>query len=421
MNGRTIYSQFRARAERGPELTAIIEDGRRVTYAELDRMADAVMSRLCDDCHAAVGVALPRGAAQVAAMLGVLKSGAAVVAMEPGMSDSRREFMAESAGADLVLDDCGCTVPTGDGPELPDRSLPEGAALVLFTSGATGRPRGVAVCNGAVAECAASLEAELDTGPGDVMLQCSQCGDAAYIIEVFATLAAGGAVAIAPRRGMSPGALMDFAAHVGATMLCCTPYMLAGMGRLPSLPPTLRLAVSTGDVLRAVHLEGLRGRGIRIFNTYGHAETAGCAAICRVDDAASVRDGYLAAGRALPGVRLRVLDESGCEAAAWCEGEICVSAPWMPRGYLGNGTGRRRFVTSPTGARYWRSGDRGYALPDGRVVQLRADGICRRLRTRLAGLTIPAFRMAWPQIPLTRLGNVDFGALAMMLGLCITK
>lgn len=417
MDGRTIYSQFKARAERGPELTAIIEEGRTVTYAELDRMADAYLACLCDDCSAAVGVEMPRGAEQVAAMLGVLKSGAAVVAVETSMSDRHREYMLETAGADFVLDGSGGAMRQCGAGAVPDRSRPEGAAFVMFTAGATGKPRGVAVCNGAVADCAVALEAELGTGPGDVMLQYSQCADAAFVVEVFATLAAGGAVAIAPRRGMSPAGLMEFAGRAGVTMMCGSPYMLGGLGSLPSLPPSLRVVISTGDVLCAGHIDGLRGRGLRIYNTYGHAETAGCAAICRVDNAGPCADGTYAAGHALPGVRLRVLGADGNDVPAGCEGEICVSAPWMPRGYIGRGSGRRRFASSPTGAGCWRSGDRGYMLPDGRVVQLRSDGICRRLRTRLAGLVMPGFGMTWPRIPLTRLGNVDFGALAVMLGL----
>ena len=79
----TIYSRFSHCVAHRPDAVAVAEDGRTVTYRELDAMANAIMSKFYDDRYATVGIVMSHGIEMIAAMLAVLKSGAAYVPAEP--------------------------------------------------------------------------------------------------------------------------------------------------------------------------------------------------------------------------------------------------------------------------------------------------------------------------------------------------
>lgn len=105
MDKNTIYSRFRLWADRQPEAQAIVEDGRAVSYRELDTLADAIMSRFYKEDYQAIGVVMSQGIEMIAAMLAVLKSGAAYVPAEPSLPKSRIDYMTQTAGVSLVITD----------------------------------------------------------------------------------------------------------------------------------------------------------------------------------------------------------------------------------------------------------------------------------------------------------------------------
>ncbi|MCM1522757.1 MAG: amino acid adenylation domain-containing protein [Muribaculaceae bacterium] len=368
----TIYNRFKHQVNQHPHAVAIVEDSRQVTYSELDEMVDAILSRFHDEAYGFIGIVMSHSIEMIAAMLAVLKSGAAYVPAEISLPAERRRYMMETAGVKLVIDDSFCQNLPSPAHRYADRSTPDGLAYVLYTSGTTGRPKGVEVENHCVVNYAEAFKSEFHVGPGDVMLQYSVCSFDIFVEEVYTTLLNGATLAIPSSHAMNGGIseLMKFVERRGVTIISGFPYLLAEMNRLPSIPTSLRLLISGGDVIRGAYIERLRLMGPVIYNTYGPSETTVCATYFRCDNAEPLPDGTFPIGHPVQGVEVRIMDSSLHELPSGETGEICILGEGVSRGYLGNPPEARNFVTLPDGTRLYRSGDMGYIMPDGNLAFL---------------------------------------------------
>lgn len=371
MDRRTVYDRFSRWVGWQPNALAVIEDGRSVTYRQLYIMANAIMSKFYAKQCRVVGVVMGHSIEMIAAILAVLKSGAAYVPAEPSLPEDRTDYMMRSAGVDFIITDEYCrNLP--EAQPLADRSEPDGVAYVLYTSGTSGRPKGVVVENHSVVNYAEAFENEFHVAPGDVMLQYSICSFDIFVEEVFTTLLSGAALAI-PSKEICEGSisdLMSFCERHGVTEISGFPYLLADMNRYRCYPSKLRLLISGGDVIRESYITWLKDQGFRIYNTYGPSETTVCATYCRVDNADSLDDGTYPVGRAVKGVEVKLLDKNLDEVRDGDTAEICISGEGVSRGYLGDPPEQMNFVTLDNGVRLYRSGDLGYRLADGNIAFL---------------------------------------------------
>lgn len=369
----TIYSTFKDIVDKYPDRAAIVEDNRTISFSDLDAMADAILSKFYDANPAFVGIVMQHGAEQIAAMLAVLKSGATYVPAEPFLPKERIDYMMKNAGVRIVIDDDFCKDIRLTDTAYADRSKPDGIAYVLYTSGTTGRPKGVMIENHSVVNYAHAFEDEMKIRPGDVMLQYSVCSFDIFVEEVFATLLNGGTLAI-PTKEIHHGTiegLMDFCKRHNVTVLDGFPYFVADINHNAKLmPDTVRLIISGGDVVRANYITNLKDKDIRIYNTYGPSETTVCSNYYRIDNARPMDDGTFPVGKAVKGVEVRILDDNLNEVESGAIGEICIFGEGVGHGYLGNPPEQSNYVTMPDGARMYRSGDIGYTRPDGNVVFL---------------------------------------------------
>lgn len=373
MKENTIYGAFKKIVDKYPDSPAILEDGRQVSFLELDRLVNGILSKFQDDSPKYVGIVMRHGIMQVASMLAVLKSGAAYVPAEPGLPPDRIKYMMRNAGVKLVITDDFCSDVSPSVKDYPNLSRPEGIAYVLYTSGTTGKPKGVMVENHSVVNYAEAFEEEMKIGPGDVMLQYSICSFDIFVEEVFATLLNGGALAI-PSEEIHSGSLeglMDFCNRHKVTILDGFPYFVADINHRPELvPETVKLIISGGDVVRANYISRLKDMGIRIYNTYGPSETTVCSNYYRIDNNPPLEDGTFPVGKPVKGVQVKVLDDNFNEIQVGEVGEICIFGEGVGHGYLGNPPEQRNFVTLQDGSRFYRSGDMGYLRADGNMVFL---------------------------------------------------
>lgn len=372
MKSNTIFSRFKEIVGMTPDAPAVIEEDRTVSYSQLDSMADSILAKFIDTKPEYVGIVMSHGAEQIAAMLAVLKSGAGYIPAEPSLPQERIDYMMQAAGVKLVINDNYCRHLKATSEELPDRSTPGGVAYVLYTSGTSGKPKGVVVENHSVVNYARAFESEFHIGRGDVMLQFSVCSFDIFVEEVYCSLLNGAAICIPPRavHNGSLAGLMRFVERYGVTIVDGFPYLLAEMNKLPGIPESIRLLISGGDVIRASYITNLRGRGVKIYNTYGPSETTICSNYYRVDNAEPLADGTYPIGKAIKGVEVKILDNDMRELPQGETGEICISGEGVSRGYLGNSPEQKNFVTLPDGRRMYRSGDLGYELPDGNLAFL---------------------------------------------------
>ena len=470
---RTIYSCFKEIVRKYPENNAIIEEDRTLSFKDLDEMADAICAKFYDRKPTSVGIVMHHGAEQIAAMLAVLKSDAFYVPAEPSLPQERIDYMMQTAGVDFIIKDNYCKHLKHTDKEMEDRSEPDGLAYVLYTSGTSGKPKGVSVENHSVVNYCEAFEDEFHTGPGDVMLQYSVCSFDIFVEEVYTTLLNGAALCI-PSHAVHNGSLMGLLKFIdkhGVTIIDGFPYLLAEMNKLDYMPESVKLIISGGDVIRASYITRLKDLGIKIYNTYGPSETTVCSNYFRVDNVEPLEDGTFPIGKAVKGVEVKIMDNNLKEVEKGSVGEICIFGEGVSRGYINNAPEQANFVTLPDGTRMYRSGDLGYELPDGNIAFLhRRDdqvmilgkrvepeevenvlntcpevergvvrafkdeqglhyltayvipkegatlkGIRTYLSERLTDFMVPEFFVKVKEIPLTRRGKVDVEALPVVM------
>lgn len=132
MNSSTIYSKFKETVNKYPDAPAVIEDDRILTYSELDSMVNSIMAKFYDSKPDFVGIVMHHGAEQIAAMLAVLKSGAAYVPAEPSLPQERIDYMMHTAGVKMIITDNYCRNLFSATYAMADRSTANGVAYVLY-------------------------------------------------------------------------------------------------------------------------------------------------------------------------------------------------------------------------------------------------------------------------------------------------
>ncbi len=382
----TIYSFFERTVKAHTNEPAILENNRTLTFGELSKLVDRIAGSF-PKVVKSVGIVMSHRAEMIASMLAAVKCGGMYVPAEPDFPTGRIHYMMEEARVDFILTEkeyanrleglpirlidceiCGLEPSTSEWDEMQN---PDAPAYVLYTSGTTGRPKGVCVTNRNVCHYVRAFEHEFHPEPGDVMLQYSVCSFDIFVEEVFASLLNGAALAIPPAEERENlRALMDFVERHHVTMLSGFPYLLAEMNHLPDIPSSLRLLISGGDVLRGVYVDNLLDKA-EVYNTYGPSETTVCASYYRCNGGTVLEDGTYPIGHPVKGAEIRILDQSGRELPKGEVGEICIYGGGVSLGYIGDHAEENKaFVRRPDGGVLYRSGDLGYLLPGGDIAFL---------------------------------------------------
>lgn len=384
---KTIYETFKMQVEARPDALAVMDEQRQLTYAELDRLVDTLIAQFPVKNPVFVGVVMDHSVEMIAALLAVLKSGAAYIPAEPTFPQERIRYMMKEAdtcfvitqeryadyinsGLRKMLVETGTAI-SPSAPIQPDRSQPDALAYILYTSGTTGSPKGVKVTNANVCHYVRAFANEFHPQEGDRMLQHSVCSFDIFVEEVFTTLCNGAVLCIPTEETKADiGRLMGFIERNEVTMLSGFPYLLLEMNKLPEIPKCLRLLISGGDVIRARYIDRLRSMGPMIYNTYGPSETTVCASYFRVDNAEPLEDGTFSIGKPVLGTDIAILDDNLQPVKDGEVGKICISGGGVSLGYMGSKPEQENFVVTADGGRLYRSGDLGYRLPDGNLAFL---------------------------------------------------
>lgn len=382
----TIYSLFQNVVAAHRQEPAILENGRTMTFGELSDLVDRIACSFPKEISS-IGIVMRHRAEMIASILAVLKCGARYVPAEPDFPTKRIRYMMAEAGVDFVLTEqaftdkldgfplrltdceiCGVETPAEERTDVQD---PDRPAYVLYTSGTTGRPKGVCVANRNVCHYVRAFANEFHPGPGDIMLQYSVCSFDIFVEEVFTSLLNGAALAIPTEEEKATvDSLMKFVEKHHVTILSGFPYLLAEMNHLPKIPSSLRLLISGGDVLRGVYVDRLLEQA-EVYNTYGPSETTVCASYYRCNGGTVLADGTYPIGHPVKGAEIRILDQNGKERPAGETGEICIYGGGVSLGYIGDHAEENRaFEKLPDGRVMYRSGDLGYFLPNGELAFL---------------------------------------------------
>ncbi|MFI0900414.1 condensation domain-containing protein [Streptomyces sp. NPDC020983] len=354
--GPPLLAAVEAAVAAAPGAVAVRSGADEVGYRELWERAGA----LAADLRAAgvepghlVGVSLPRGPGQIAALLGVWRAGAGYVPLDPALPGRRRDAMTEQAGVAAVV------TATGVRPGVRSPVRAADPAYVLFTSGSTGTPKPVLVGRAALRERAAWMARAYGLGPADRVVQFADLGFDTHAEEIWPALSAGATLVLLPGGTRTlPDVL---AADPDVTVLDLpTAYWQALLDLDPAWPRALRLVILGGEQADASAVARWRerhGDRVRLVNTYGPTEAAIIATATDLTAADAVRRPPV--GCPVGGVRAYVLDAAGRLVPRGAAGELHL-AGGLADGYLGRpDLTAERFVPDPRGGGLmYRTGDR---------------------------------------------------------------
>ncbi|MFJ8888265.1 amino acid adenylation domain-containing protein [Streptomyces sp. NPDC102402] len=421
----TVPGLFERQAAATPDAPALVSGDRTLTYRELDDRANAVaweLIRRGAGPEDLVVLALPRTEDLVAGLLGILKSGAGYVPMDPQYLAGRARTVLSEARPRFVLTD------TATARELPEHGLPvvdlalraewptpaaapddsartaplgpDNLAYVMYTSGSTGKPKGAAVTHRNLVNGVRELVRVLDAPAGSKMLAGTSVNFDVSVFELLTTLTTGGTAELVP----NALALADRDSWDGHVISGVPSVIGELLGHLEKAPD-VRSVVFAGDVLPARLVRQVREvlPGARIVNSYGQSESFYATAFSLGPDEAWPPGDVLPIGTPLGNMRAYVLGPGLDPVPQGVAGELYVVGTCLGRGYHGRpALTAERYVASPfgpPGERMYRTGDLARWNADGRLECMgRGDGQVKVRGFRIETAEVEAALTAHPGI-----------------------
>ncbi|HEY4058832.1 MAG TPA: amino acid adenylation domain-containing protein [Kofleriaceae bacterium] len=369
-----VHELVAAQATRTPDAIAVEDAHQRITYRELTTRVDRIAGWLAThgaSRGARVVVSVSRSAEMVAAVLGVLRTGAAYVPIDPEFPELRRELMRADAGAALELDDDTLRAALASKAAPPRVALSgEDAAYILYTSGSTGHPKGVAVPHRAVVNFLRSMQREPGITARDTLVAVTTLSFDIAGLELYLPLVAGAKVVIADRDTVRDGdALARLLDSSRATLVQATPAtwrMLLAAGWQPS--PELTILCG-GEALPPDLASTLLASARALWNLYGPTETTIWSTVARVEPGRPI-----SIGRPIDNTTIYILDEHRCPVPIGVAGELYIGGRGVALGYYRRpDLTAERFVAdpfAPSSARMYRTGDAARWTHDGTLEHL---------------------------------------------------
>ncbi|MFL0809494.1 MAG: amino acid adenylation domain-containing protein [Agarilytica sp.] len=406
----TVHAFFESQVERNPNVIALSSDEGSMTYRELDFAANRLANHLLENgvsIDSPVGLSLKRSNDMIIAMLGILKSGACYVALDPNYPIARLQAMVEDSGLGYLVTDTEShekitpcldkhiqkntilmnldETPAWAGcPDTrPDLSIHKlCAAYVTFTSGSTGRPKGSLVTHGGLANL---LQWQIERYPineGEVCCQYTTINFDVSFQEIFGTLSCGGTLVIASEKERhDPALLVSLLNKEKVSYLFCPVVVLQQLAEycrhVNTIPKSLRVVTTAGDALRVTkEVEHLFDRlpKAELHNHYGPSETHVVTA-SHFKPEAKPWPKLPHIGKAVSNCRLYVVDQNLQRVPVGVAGELLIGGDQLFRAYCGRPIHTAEVCIPDAysgrgGQRLYRTGDLVRFLDNGDVQYL---------------------------------------------------
>ncbi|WP_411860638.1 amino acid adenylation domain-containing protein [Paenibacillus polymyxa] len=387
---RTIHQLVEEQAKRVPEATAVVFEGRRLSYAELNERANRLARTLRSIGvlpNQLVGLMVRRSLETVVGILAVLKAGGAYVPIDPEYPEERIRYILENSNAQLLLTQrelLQLQVPfegtvvalddeqaySDDGSNLEPASGPNDLAYVIYTSGTTGNPKGVMLEHHGLVSLKLMFADRLGITEHDRIVQFASLSFDASCWEVFKALYFGAALYIPTAETILDNRLFESYMNEHAITAAILPPTYSAYLN-PDRLPSLTKLVTGGSAVSAEFVQQWK-RKVHYFNAYGPTEASIVTTLWDADEE-QPEGRVIPIGRPLANHRIFILDAHLQLVPPGVDGELCVAGVGLARGYLNHPElTAEKFVEHPfaPGERLYRTGDLARWLPDGNVEYL---------------------------------------------------
>jgi amino acid adenylation domain-containing protein len=389
-----IHHLFEAQIESRPDAVALVYEGARLTYRELDQRANQLaryLQKLGVGPEVLVGLCVERSLEMVVGLLGILKAGGAYVPLDPTYPAERLAFMLEDSGAPVLVTqqhllsqlpdpaakvvclDADAAVLARQSQAVPvSGATPDHLAYVIYTSGSTGKPKGVQIPHRAAVNFLWSMRRQPGLTAEDTWLAVTTLSFDIAALELFLPLIVGARGIVAGRDLAANGAaLAETLASAGVTVMQATPItwrllLAAGWQGRPGL-----MILCGGEALPLDLAQQLLPRGASLWNLYGPTETTIWSTVCKIEPG----DEIVTIGRPIANTQIYLLDPQLQPVPVGVPGELYIGGDGLARGYLNRPElTAERFIPHPfssePGARLYRTGDLARYRPGGSIEHL---------------------------------------------------
>ncbi len=377
----SIIELFEKNVQHSPERIAIVCEGYKTSYKDLDKRVNGIASFLREKGvkpNVVVGVLMKPCEDLIASILGILKSGAAYLALDHEYPADRLQYCLTGSGAVLLIGNrlgYDFDIPTFAFEKILDNKKVQETydripvpkigdlAYVMFTSGSTGRPKGVMVNHAAISKYIHDSGKLLGITETDRVVQQSSVSFDASVEEIFTTLCFGATLLMLPYGGKDIEGLIDLIVNEEATVVLPTPLVLNELNKNYEKIPSVRVLASGGDRLLASHVNNFIGEK-RIINVYGPTETTVAVTfqeICDLQDLNTI-------GKPFDGDFIYILDKDLNQVPVGVEGIIYIGGECLALGYCDGEN--ERFIQNPfvQNQKLFNTGDLGKWTKDGRII-----------------------------------------------------
>ncbi|MCL4875579.1 MAG: amino acid adenylation domain-containing protein [Anaerolineae bacterium] len=382
-----IHHLIEAQVKRTPDRIAAIFDDQQLTYHELNARANQLAHTLINHGigpDMLVGLCVERSLDMLVGLLGILKSGAGYVPIDPTFPAERVAYMLEDANAKVLVTEQSLldTLPQHQGevicmdtdwPQIsqerdtnPDAPFaPQNLAYTIYTSGSTGKPKGVQLEHRGVVNFLNSMRKEPGLTENDVLLAVTTISFDIAVLELYLPLMVGAKVVIVSRDIAIDGVgLMQKMDQHGVTLLQATPatfrlLLEAGWKGTPGLK-----ALVGGEPLPRVLANRMVDRTAEVWNMYGPTETTVWSTVQKVERG----EGFISIGRPIDNTQIYILDSRMQPVPIGVAGELFIGGDGVARGYLNRAElTAEKFIPNPfvEGGRMYRTGDLARYIADG--------------------------------------------------------
>ncbi|MCP4273059.1 MAG: amino acid adenylation domain-containing protein, partial [Gammaproteobacteria bacterium] len=388
LKDQTIVNLFEAQVEKTPENIAAVFEGQTLSYRELNTKANQLAHYLMAfdiGAETLVGICVDRSLEMMIGLLGILKAGGAYVPLDPVYPIERLRFMMEESSVDILISQSHLLVRL---PVLKEKVVcldsdierisacsvgnplsqiaPDNLAYVLFTSGSTGNPKGVAIEHKSTSALIQwARESSLKEHLSGVLASTSLNFDLS-VFELFVPICQGGKIIIVENALSLP----TLVCQSSITLINTVPSVIAELSRIQGIPGSVKVINLAGEPLKNELVQSLyQFKTIEsIFNLYGPTEDTTYSTFAHI---AKGSDRKVHIGCPIDNTQIYILDSNNKMTLPGIPGELCIAGAGLARGYL-----NRPELTSKSfiemkifgkTERIYKTGDMARWLPDGNI------------------------------------------------------